>query len=110
MAKYYGSVGYAKTQETNPGVWTEEITERDYYGDVLQFGSRWESGGKVNDDINVTNKISIVADPFAYENFSAIRYVSWMGTKWKVSSIEIQFPRLVLTIGGVYNGEQDQTT
>lgn len=103
MAKFYGIIGYGETKEMKPGVWEEEITERNYYGDVLQFGRRWESGEHLNDDLNVSNKISIVADPFAYQNFHAIRYIVWMGSKWKISNVEVQYPRLILSIGGVYN-------
>lgn len=103
MAKFYGIIGYGETKEMKPGVWEEEITERNYYGDVLQFGRRWESGEHLNDDLNVSNKISIVADPFAYQNFHAIRYIVWMGSKWKISNVEVQYPRLILSIGGIYN-------
>lgn len=106
MAKFYGTIGYGETKETRPGVWEEIITERSYFGDVLQFGRRWESSGNLNDNLNVSNRISIVADPFAYEKFHAIRYISWMGSKWKVSAVEVDYPRLVLTIGGVYNEQQ----
>lgn len=103
MAKFYGNIGYGETVETRPGVWEEKITERNYYGDVLQFNRRWETGEHLNDDLNINNKISIVADPFAYQNFHAIRYVEWMGAKWKVTNVEVQYPRLILTVGGVYS-------
>ena len=109
MAKFCGTVGYGETKETRPGVWDDVLTEREYYGDVLQFSRRWERGEHLNDDLNVTNKISIVADPFACLNFHAIRYVVWMGTKWKVTDVEVQYPRLLLTIGGVYNEQQTGT-
>lgn len=104
MAKFYGKIGYAITEETVPGVWTEEITERNYYGDIIRNMRRLESSGNLNDNINIANEISIVADPFANQNFHAMRYVEFMGTKWKISSVEVQYPRLRLTIGGVYNG------
>ena len=91
MAKFYGPVGYAVTEEVSPGKWVENITERLYYGD------------KVNDDINISNEISIVADPYAMENFHLMRYVGFMGSKWKVTSVDVQFPRLILSVGGVYN-------
>ena len=103
MGKFYGKIGYGVVEETKPDVHEEKITERDYYGDVLQFNRRWESGEHLNDDLNVSNKISIVADPFAYENFHNMRYVVWMGTKWKISLVDVQYPRLILTVGGVYN-------
>ena len=107
MAKYFGTIGYALTTETAPGVWEEQLIEKEYYGDVLQYSKRYQSAGKVNDDIEISNKISIVADPFAFQNFIFIRYVTWMGVKWKVSSIDVEYPRLVLSIGGVYNVEAE---
>lgn len=104
MAKYYGKIGYAVTEETRPGVWEEKITERTYYGDVLRNVKRSENSENLNDNINISNSLSILADPFAYQNFHAIRYATFMGTKWKVSSVEVQYPRLILTIGGEYVG------
>lgn len=106
MAKFHGKVGYAIPEETSPGVWVERIIERDYYGDVNRNTRRLESSGTLNDNINVTNIISIVADPFAYTNFHYIRYAEFMGAKWKISNIEVKYPRLEMTMGGVYNGEQ----
>lgn len=106
MAKFYGVVGFGETVETRPGVWEEIITERDYFGDVLQYSRKWDSSGGLNDDLNINNKISILADPFAYENFHLMRYLSWMGARWKITNVEVQYPRLVLTIGGVYNVSQ----
>lgn len=105
MAKYYGKIGYAVTVETRPGVWKEQITEREYFGDVMRNVRRLESSQQVNDNINVSNSISIVADPYANDNFHSMRYIEFMGSKWKISSVEVQYPRLVLTIGGLYNGE-----
>lgn len=104
MAKFYGPIGYAITEETSPGVWEDAVIERYYRGDVLQNMNRWQPSGNLNDNLNVDNKLSIIADPFVYEHFSNIRYVKWMGAKWKVNSIEILRPRLILSIGGAYNG------
>ena len=106
MAKYFGKIGYSVVSETAPDVWAEEIVPRSYYGDVLSNNRRWESADGLNDNTLVSNRISIVADPFAYENFSRIRWVEWMGTKWKVSNIEVQYPRIILTLGDVYNENQ----
>lgn len=103
MAKFYGPVGYAITEETSPGVWVEQITEKLYYGEVSRNTRRLESAGNLNDDVNISNELSIVADPFAYKNFHSMRYVEFMGAKWKISNVEVQFPRLILTIGGLYN-------
>lgn len=107
MAKFYDRIGYAETLETKPGVWEEIITERPYYGDVTRNYRRLENGESVNDDVVINNTISIVADPYAYQHFLAMRYVRWMGVKWKVTNVEVQSPRLLLTIGGVYNGPTD---
>jgi len=108
MAKFYGEVGYACTIETAPGVFeANHITKRMYYGDVTRNTRRWEKGEGANDDLNVNNIISIVADAYAYNHFFAIRYICWMGARWKVTNVEVQPPRLLLTIGGVYNGPED---
>ena len=103
MAKFFGKIGYAVSVEMNPGVWGEQITEREYFGDLIRNTRRLQASDKLNDDINISNEISIVADPFAYQNFHSMRYVEFMGAKWKISNVEVQYPRLILTVGGVYN-------
>lgn len=110
MAKWYGRVGYVTTVETEPGIWEPEVTERPYFGDLLRNVSKWVSNtNSVNDNLNVTNQISIVADPYAYQHFSSIKYVEFMDAMWDVTSIEPQYPRLILTVGGVYDGPQAGT-
>jgi hypothetical protein len=106
MARFYGKVGYGASVETAPhsGVWEDVITEVQYMGDVLRNTRQLASGEKVNDDLTVNNSISIVADAYALENFFAMRYVQWNGTLWFVASVEVQSPRLLITLGGVYNG------
>ena len=104
MAKFYGTVGYVNTVETEPGMWEEQKTERQYSGELVKNTRRLESSGGVNDNVNISNEVSIVADPYAYENFHAMRYIKFMGAKWKISNVEVRYPRLILTIGGVYNG------
>jgi hypothetical protein len=99
MAKFYGPVGYAETVETAPGVYVEKITERMYFGDLTRNTRRLQSSETLNDDINVANEISIVADPFANQNFHRMRYVGFMGANWKISNVEVHYPRLILTIG-----------
>lgn len=105
MAKFYGKIGYANTVETKPGVYEEQIVERSYYGDLIRNTRRLQSADQVNDDINISNEISIVADPYATNNFHTMRYAVFMGTKWKISNVEVLYPRLILTLGGVYNGQ-----
>ena len=102
MAKWFGKVGYSITEETEPGIWEETIIEREYYGDMTSDRRKRQNSGEVNDDINLANVISIVADPFAYQNCSNMAYVEIMGSKWKISDVEVQRPRLILTVGGVY--------
>lgn len=110
MAKFFGPIGFINTGEFAYGVWKPDtIIERNYYGDVRRNSKRFEPGEKVNDDLTVNNELSILADPFAHENFYAIRYVKWAGACWKVNNITVEYPRLILTIGGIYNGEQAQT-
>lgn len=104
MAKFYGVIGYETTVETKPGVWEEQFVERPYFGDLIRNTRRLESSGTLNDNVNITNEISIVADPYANENFHSMRYVKFMGTAWKITSVEVQYPRLILSVGGVYNG------
>ena len=104
MAKFYGTIGYVNTVETEPGMWEEQKTERQYFGELVKNTRRLEGSGGVNDNVNIFNEVSIVADPYAYENFHAMRYIKFMGAKWKISNIEVRYPRLILTIGGVYNG------
>ena len=107
MSKFYGEIGYAVTKETAPGVYTETVEKRNYYGDLLRNSRSMQSSSQVNDNINISNEISIVADPFAMENFHSMLYVNYMGANWKVSNVEVRYPRLILTIGGVYNGQTD---
>lgn len=103
MTKFYGPIGYAETKETVPGTWVEEISERTYFGDILKFTKRDQAGENLNDNLTVENRISIVADPFAYEHFHHMRFVRWMGVAWKITKVDVQRPRLILSIGGVYN-------
>lgn len=111
MARYYGKVGFRVLEEIRPGVYDQpRIIEYPYYGDVIRYTKRFQTGSGVNDDLNIDNQISIVADPFAREHFHEIAYILWMGAAWKVSSVEVQFPRLILSIGGVYNGDRSSNS
>ena len=105
MSKWFGRIGYAVSEQTEPGLWENTIVEREYYGDMTSNRFKRQISGEVNDNINLANVISIIADPFAYQNCSNMAYVYIMGDKWKITDVEIQHPRLILTVGGVYNGE-----
>lgn len=110
MAKFYGKLGFEQTNETSPGIYEEEIMEHNYYGELIRNTRRLEQGASINDDVTITNQISILADPFIRKNFHSLRYVTYAGSKWKVTSIEVQYPRLILSIGGEYNGTEQQQT
>lgn len=104
MAKFYGAIGYIETVETKPGVYVEEATELMYSGDLLRNTRSLQSSDQVNDDLNIANEISIVADPYSTDHIYAMKYVVFHGSKWKISRVEVRYPRLILTIGGLYNG------
>ena len=103
MAKFYGKIGYIQTVESEPGYWEEKAIEREYYGDITRNSSRYQQDGHINENIVINNIVSIVADPYANENFQHMRYIEWMGTKWKIVNVEVQYPRLILTLGGIYH-------
>lgn len=108
--RYYGKIGFVETQQTAPGVYTmTKVTERMYYGDVLRWSPRSEvSNDKANDDLNVSNQISIVADAYAKAHFPTIKYIEWAGVKWRVRNINVNYPRLVLEIGGIYPEQEEE--
>lgn len=105
MTRWYGKIGFAVSTEETPGVWVESIIDRPYYGVLTKNTRRLRSSDKVNDDITIDNELSVLIDPYAYENFHSIRYAEFMNTKWKVNTVEVQYPRLVLELGGVWNGQ-----
>lgn len=106
MAKFYGMIGFIDTVEKAPDVWEPVQEERPYYGDITRNTRRWQSGESLNDDITLDNVISILSDDFAIKNIGMMKYIDWNGTKWKISNIHIEYPRIVLTIGGIYNGRK----
>lgn len=106
MARFYGPIGYVSNAEiTGVDIVTEVPKERFYKGDIVKNTRRLENGQGVNDNITINNQISIVADAYALEHIFAMRYVKWMGSAWKISNVDVQPPRLILTLGGLYNGE-----
>lgn len=104
MAKWFGTIGYAIDEETRPGVWEKKITERQYYGDLIRNTRKLESSGQVNDNVIIADDISIISDPYAVEHFHSMLYAECFGSKWKILSVDVQYPRLTLTLGGLYNG------
>jgi hypothetical protein len=110
MAKFYGEIGYGETVEKSPGVWEDVITEKTYFGDVIRNSRQLKEGEGVNNDLSVGNSISIVSDAYANEHVFAIRYIRWAGALWTVVNVDVQSPRLVLRLGGVYNGPKAGTS
>ena len=104
MAKFYCVIGFAKNVETEPGIWGEQLEEHAYYADLNRNSRALQSSDSVNDNINLANEVSIVSDPFADQNFYNMRYVKIRGIKWKIKNVDVKYPRLILTIGGLYNG------
>ena len=108
--KWHGVIGFADIVETEPGIWEDKIVERDYYGDLLTDNRKRQTNNNVLDEITLSNMVSIIADPFAYNNCSCMVYAEIMGARWKISEVEVKPPRLNLTIGGVYNGNTPRTS
>ena len=104
MNRWYGKVGYIETEEVEPGVWEEKEVVREYYGDFIKRYSKFKVSGDVNDDRDIFVELSIMADPYAELHFYSIRYAEFGGVKWKVNTVEPRRPRLILSLGGVYNG------
>lgn len=102
MARFYGKIGFGITEEKTPGVFQLCITEKSYYGDVLKNHKSYEKGEGLNDDFNINNTFSIIADKFAYDYLYAMRYVEYFGVKWKIKSADVEYPRLILTVGEIY--------
>ncbi len=108
MAKWVGTIGFAqqKEQEINgvpSGVWVEEIVTRKYTGDLVKHRMMSQNTNEINDGLNISNQISIIADPYALNNYVAMRYLTFMGVKWKIKDIDVEFPRMILSIGDMYN-------
>jgi hypothetical protein len=106
--RFHGTVGYAASEESAPGVWKDVITERTYYGDVIRNSRTLQPPSlvppEVNDTLSLENSFSIMADAEAYANYMNFRYVEWEGNRWTITNAEIRRPRIILTIGGLWNG------
>lgn len=110
MARWAGEIGYVETVETSPGVWEEQIVPKDdYTGDMNSLSRSLRNGQKINDDVEIGMELEIVADPYALSHFSNMRYVTYMGVKWKVRTVTVRYPRLVLSLGEEYHDGEDET-
>lgn len=109
MAKYYGHIGFATQVESEPGIWTDVIERRPYKGDILRSGRRYETSENINDNFTITNSFSIISDAFLYSHIPAMRYIEYLGTKFKITSVEIERPRVTISVGGVYVSGDEET-
>lgn len=111
MAKFHGVIGFEDYEETSPDVWQPVVTEREYSGDFIRKNNRFApTTTQVNDNLTINNQISIIADPYINQHFPSIRYVNWKGANWKVTSVDDSNPpRMILTLGDVYNGQQTRS-
>lgn len=107
MAKWYGKIGYADNVEVEPGLREDLIIEKSYFGDLTRNTRKLQTSGDINDNLNIANELSIVADPYAVQNFYKMRYVEFNRAKWKITDVEVQYPRLILSIGGLWNGNEN---
>lgn len=108
MTKFYGDIGFVETTETSPGIWEPVVTTRKYFGDVNRNQRRYqENAHSINDNLNISNEISILADDYALENYGSMRWVEFRGVKWKITWINLEYPRIVLTLSGVYNENEE---
>lgn len=113
--RYAAKLGYRYTEEQRDsedrpnGVYKEIYTERPYKADVMSYGYRNQTSESINDDYKLTNKFSVLAcDAFTLSHLNSIIYIEYLGIKWKVTSVDIQRPRLIISIGGEYNGVEQE--
>lgn len=104
MTKWAGKIGFSETVKTALDVYSEVITEKQYYGEVTKNTRRWDSSDNVNDNFVVSNGISVIADDYLFTHLKYMRYVIWQGIRWKIKDISVEYPRLNMSIGDIYNG------
>lgn len=106
MPRFSGKVGYGESQEepTGSGIWVDVITEFPYFGDVIRNSRNMDTNEQINGNLTVGNSISIVADEYANQHFFNIKYVMWQNKPWTVTNVKVESPRLILSLGEIYNG------
>lgn len=108
MAKFFGMLGFSDLEEKSPGVIQDSIIERPYYGEVNRNLRRVQTSTEsTNDNFALSDEISVLLDPYAMKNYYNLKYVTYMGARWKVTTVSIKYPRLILNLGGLYNGDSE---
>lgn len=105
--QWYGKVGFTEQVKTGISLYKDVITERPYYGELQRLSMKDKSSDSINHNFTISNSLSIVSDPFGMSNFHKIRYVTLGDSKWTVSSVEVAYPRLNLTLGELYNEDEE---
>ena len=105
---WFGEIGFKEEVEEEPGVWVTQIIKKNFYGEILRRSWREQQGDKINADLTVSNRLSVVADPYLQANFHKIAYVTFGDAKWTVGGVEFDYPRLSLTLGSLYLEEEDE--
>lgn len=108
MNKYSGKVGLVMDVEVRPGIWKQQAVEKFVYGEIIRDNRNSVTSDQVNDNMKINNQISIVASPFLMENFRSIKYLTYAGAKWRITTVEVKYPRLLLSMGEVYNVQNQQ--
>lgn len=104
--KFSGKIGFWYGDvEVVPGSYQPKVVEKPYRGDILKmYWNHQPVSNQQNDNITLNNQLSILSDLYLQKNWPSIRYVVWNGTKFKVTKVEPGYPRVILDVGGVYNG------
>jgi hypothetical protein len=111
VSRYYGNIGFAVQEETRPGIWEDTIEEKSYKGDILHSGRRYENSENINDDVVLTNRFSIISDAYLTSHIPSLRYLTYMGSKFKITSVELERPRVIISVGGIYvSGESEDSS
>lgn len=111
MAKFHGNIGFEEQYEKTPGNWTSRTVEKEYFGEVVSLFYNTRNGSETtNDELTVNKRISVVANDYAFKNFQFMKYIVYMGVKWHITSVEPQYPRLIISMGGVYNAKSPNSS
>lgn len=113
MSKWCGKIGLAicaeEDPENNPGVWTDIIKEVPAKGEIIKTSYRYQSNtDSTNDDISLNMSLSIISNTYLTNNFQSIKYITYKNGVWSVTGVSLENRRLILSIGGIYNGERPQ--
>ena len=102
MSRFSGKLGFVTTNETEEGVWLENVVELPVKGTIRSLYVRNDNSASVINNLRLTNEISILMDTKIKTYIETLKYVVWKGSKWEVKSIGVNYPRLTINLGGPY--------